>query len=201
VDCAKGVVPVEVPKSTDHSAGDVHPYGNPHYILDPVLAKTAIQNIYDALVLVAPQFREDFTRNRDAYLAQLDTKIVEWTAALLPAKGEKFVSYHEHWVYFAKRFDLVYFGTIEIKPGIDPTARYIENLVASMKADHVPLVVREPQFPERVPARIARETGARLVKLPIMPGGVPNTETYIKMMDYIVHTMLDTAKGKGLASQ
>src|SRR6266850_3972801 len=31
VDCAKGVVPLEVPKSTDHSEGDVHPYGNPHY--------------------------------------------------------------------------------------------------------------------------------------------------------------------------
>src|SRR5215469_15086466 len=48
VDCAAGVVPAEVPKSTDHSAGDVHPYGNPHYILDPVLAKTAITNIYRA---------------------------------------------------------------------------------------------------------------------------------------------------------
>ncbi len=45
VDCAVGIVPLEVPKSTDHSEGDVHPYGNPHYMLDPVRAKTAIQNI------------------------------------------------------------------------------------------------------------------------------------------------------------
>jgi hypothetical protein len=42
-----------------------------------------------------------------------------------------------------------------------------------MKAEHVPIVVREPQFPEKVPALIARQTGATLVKLPIMPGGVP----------------------------
>src|SRR5664280_2662263 len=55
VDCANGIVPLEVPKSTDHSEGDVHPYGNPHYMLDPVLAKTAVQNIYNALVNVAPQ--------------------------------------------------------------------------------------------------------------------------------------------------
>ena len=201
VDCAKGVVPMEVPKSTDHSAGDVHPYGNPHYMLDPVLAKTAIRNIYDALVASAPQYREEFTHNRDAYLAKLDAKITEWKEALLPAKGEKFVSYHEHWTYFAHRFNLVYYGTIEIKPGIDPTARYIESLVSSMKADHVPLVVREPQFPEKVPALIAKQTGAKLVKLPIMPGGVPNTETYIKMMDYIVRTMADAAKEKSLASK
>jgi zinc/manganese transport system substrate-binding protein len=201
VDCAKGVVPMEVPKSTDHSAGDVHPYGNPHYMLDPVLAKTAIHNIYDALVAISPEYREDFTRNRDAYLAKLDAKIAEWKEALLPAKGEKFVSYHEHWTYFAHRFGLIYYGTIEIKPGIDPTARYIESLVTSMKADHVPVVVREPQFPEKVPALIAKQTGAKLVKLPIMPGGVPNTETYIKMMDYIVHTMADAAKEKTTASR
>jgi zinc/manganese transport system substrate-binding protein len=194
VDCAKGVVPMEVPKSTDHSAGDVHPYGNPHYNLDPVWAKTAIQNIYNALVNFDPQYREDFTRNRDAYLASLDAKITEWEQLLAPAKGGKFVSYHEHWAYFAKRFGLVYFGTIELKPGIDPTARYIESLIASMKADHVPLVVREPQFPEKVPSLIAHQTGAKLAKLPIMPGGVPNTETYIKMMDYIVHTMASDFK-------
>ena len=40
VDCSQGIAPMDVPKSTDHSEGDVHPYGNPHYMLDPVLAKT-----------------------------------------------------------------------------------------------------------------------------------------------------------------
>jgi len=201
VDCSAGVVPAEVPKSTDHSAGDVHPYGNPHYILDPVLAKTAIANIYKALVAKAPQYEADFTRNRDAYVAKLDAKIADWEKDLAPVKGGKFVSYHEHWIYFAKRFGLVYFGTIELKPGIDPTPRHIESLVTSMKAEHVPMVVREPQFPEKVPALVARQVGAKLVKLPIMPGGVPNTETYIKMMDYIGHTMADNLKDKGLASQ
>jgi zinc/manganese transport system substrate-binding protein/zinc transport system substrate-binding protein len=63
-----------------------------------------------------------------------------------------------------------------------------------MKAEHVSLVAREPQFPEKVPALIAQQTGARLVKLPIMPGGVPDTETYIKMMDYIVHTIAQAAR-------
>jgi len=54
--------------------------------------------------------------------------------------------------------------------------------------------VREPQFPEKVPALIAEKAGAKLVKLPIMPGGVPNTETYIAEMDYIVHTIADALK-------
>ena len=190
VDCSRDIIPRDVPLSTDHSAGDVHPYGNPHYMLDPVLAKTAVKEICEALVAFDPTDEADFTRNRDAYLAKLDAKIAEWKKEAIPLKGVKFVSYHEHWPYFAERFGMVYFGTIELKPGIDPTARHIEELIASMKADHVSIVVREPQFPEKVPKRIAEQTGANLVTLPIMPGGVPNTETYIKMMDYIMQTLV-----------
>ena len=196
VDCSKGIIPRDVPKSTDHSEGDVHPYGNPHYILDPVLAKTAIGNIYNAMVAFSPQHKAEFTRNRDAYLAKLNAKISEWEKAVKPIRGTKFVSYHEHWPYFAARFGLNYVGTIELKPGVDPSPRHIQALVTEMKAQHVPVVVREPQFPEKAPKRIAEQAGAVMVTLPIMPGGVPNTETYIKMMDYIVRTMVAAVPAK-----
>jgi ABC-type Zn uptake system ZnuABC Zn-binding protein ZnuA len=56
--------------------------------------------------------------------------------------------------------------------------------------------VREPNFPEKVPKRIAEQTGATMITLPIMPGGVPNTETYIKMMDYIVHAMVAAVQNR-----
>jgi zinc/manganese transport system substrate-binding protein len=197
VDCSPGIAPLAVPKSTDHSEGDVHPYGNPHYMLDPVLAKTAIQHIYEALVAIAPQYQADFSRNRDAYLAKLDTKIALWQAEAKGLKGVKFISYHEEWEYFAERFGMKVFDTIELKPGIDPTPRHIEQLITGMKAEHVPIVVREPQFPEKVPALIARQTGATLLKLPIMPGGVPHTDTYIEMMDFIVHTMVAAEAKRG----
>jgi zinc/manganese transport system substrate-binding protein len=196
VDCSQGIIPMDVPRTTGHAAGDVHPYGNPHYMLDPVLAKTALQNIYNALVDFAPQHKAEFTKNRDVYLAKLNAKIAEWEKEVKPIRGTKFVSYHEHWPYFAKRFGLDYFGTIELRPGIDPTPRHIEDLISEMKAQHVPVVVREPQFPGKVPRLIAQQTGATMITLPIMPGGVPNTETYIKMMDYIIHTMVSAARAK-----
>ncbi len=89
-----------------------------------------------------------------------------------------------------------YIGTIELRPGIDPTARHIEELDHHDEGRARAIVVREPQFPEKVPSLIAAQTGATLIKLPIMPGGVPDTETYIKMMDYIVHTMVSCRTGK-----
>ncbi|MFO1478411.1 MAG: metal ABC transporter substrate-binding protein [Verrucomicrobiota bacterium] len=194
IDCSAGIAPLEVPSSTDHSEGDVHAYGNPHYILDPVLARTAVQNICAGLCAVAPQYQAEFTRNRDAYLEKLDAKIAGWEKAAAPLKGVKFVSYHNHWVYFARRFGMDYEGTIELKAGIDPTPHHVEELVAMMKAQHVPIVVREPQFPEKVPSLIARQTGAQLVKLPIMPGGVPGTGTYFEEMDYIIRSLVTAAE-------
>jgi ABC-type Zn uptake system ZnuABC Zn-binding protein ZnuA len=165
-------------------------------MLDPVLAETAIKNIYNALVAFAPQYQKEFTHNYEAYLTRLNAKIAEWKMEAKQLKGVKFVSYHEHWPYFAERFGLNYFGTIELKPGIDPTPRHVEELSKAMKSEHVPIVVREPQFPEKVPKNIAEQTGATLITLPIMPGGVPNTETYIKMMDYIVHTMVNAMQSR-----
>src|SRR5438067_1437508 len=97
VDCGQAITPRDVPQSTDHSAGDVHPYGNPHYMLDPVLAEVAIGHIYDALVATAPEYQADFKRNRDAYVAKLDAKIAEWKQLATPLHRLKFVSYHEEW--------------------------------------------------------------------------------------------------------
>ena len=81
-----------------------------------------------------------------------------------------------------------------MKPGIDPTPRHIEELIKDMKAEHVAIVIRDAQFPEKVPTLVAQQTGAKLVKLPIMPGGVANTDTYIAEMDYIVHSLADAVK-------
>jgi len=194
VDCSKNITPLDVPKSTDRAEGDVHALGNPHYMLDPVQTKSAVETICAALAAADPAHAAAFEKNRDAYLAKLDAKLAEWQATLAPFKGAQFVSYHDHWPYFAARFGFVSRGTIELKPGIDPTPRHVEEIVTLMKTDHVPLVIREPQFPEKVPALIAAQTGATLVKLPIMPGGVPNTDTYIAEMDYIVNTLAKALK-------
>src|SRR5689334_12965838 len=39
IDCSVGVQVLEAPTLIDRSEGDLHPKGNPHYMLDPVNAK------------------------------------------------------------------------------------------------------------------------------------------------------------------
>ena len=200
VDCSVNIPPAEVPRTLDRAEGDVHPAGNPHYNLDPVLAKTAIRNICAALVDYAPAHKAEFEKNRDAYLAKLDTKIAEWQQLARPLKGVKFVSYHNHWPYFSARYGLQYVGTIEVKAGIDATPRHITELIEMMKKENVKVVVREPQFPEKLPKEVAARTGAELIKLPIMVGGVPEATDYIAMMDYIIHTCMNAAEKAHVAA-
>ncbi len=201
IDCSVHVPPLEVPKSLSRTEGEIHPNGNPHYNLDPVLGKMAVQTICEGLVQNFPEHEAEFKAGRDAYLAKLDQKIAEWKDLAGPLKGVKFISYHNEWVYFNHRYGLIYLGTIELRHGIEPTARHVADTIALMKTEHCHIVVREPQFSDRVPNQIAAQTGASLVKLPIMVGGVPEVKTYFELIDYNLKALLAAAKESTPATQ
>src|SRR5688572_4963203 len=72
IDASRGVQVLEVPAGrVDRSMGDVHPFGNPHYSLDPGQAEAVTANIVEGFARVAPEHRETFERNRQAFLARL----------------------------------------------------------------------------------------------------------------------------------
>jgi zinc/manganese transport system substrate-binding protein len=201
IDCSAHIAPLEVPKSISRTEGEIHPNGNPHYNLDPVLGKTAVRTIYEGLALNFPEHEAAFKAGRDAYLAKLDAKIAEWRELAKPLKGLKFLSYHNEWAYFNHRYGLVYVGTIELRHGVEPTARHVAETIAKMKAEQCKLVVREPQFSDRVPNQIAAQTGAKVFKLAIMVGGVPQARTYIDLIDYNIKTLLEASKETGVAAK
>jgi zinc/manganese transport system substrate-binding protein len=98
-------------------------------------------------------------------------------------------------LYFAERFGMIPVGTIEIRAGIDPTPGHIADLEELMRRDRVDLVVRERHYPANLAATIAEATGAKLVELPVMVGGVPEARDYISFIDYNVRTMLRAVQG------
>jgi ABC-type Zn uptake system ZnuABC Zn-binding protein ZnuA len=111
-----------------------------------------------------------------------------------PLKGVKFVPYHLEWTYFAKRYGLQQIGTVEVKPGIEPTPNHLVNLVERMKQEKAQLIIYGPQS-DRFPRQLAGQTGAKALKLPDMVGGEPEADTYIKMIDYNIRTLVAAVKG------
>jgi len=192
IDCSVGVPVAESPSIRDRSEGDLHPKGNPHYLLDPVYTKIAAQNIAAGLSRNFPQHQAAFEKNLKAYIAELDTWIARWEKMTAPLRGVKFVEYHQEWVYFANRYGLKRIGAVELKPGIEPTPNHIVNLVQTIKQEKAQVLLYGAQNP-RVPQQISNETGIKVLRLYSSSGGRPETDSYIKWIDYTVRTLIQAA--------
>jgi len=195
IDCSIYITPLEVPLRIDRSLGDVHPMGNPHYNVDPVMGKEAARAIADGLSRLRPEHEADFKKNLAAFEAKLDAAIARWEREAAPLRGKKLVSYHPDLIYFAERFGMEPVGTIEIRAGVDPTPGHIADLEERMRREKVDLVVRELHYPAGLAETVAQKTGAKLVELPVMAGGVPEAKDYISFIDYDLHTMLKAVQG------
>src|SRR5262245_39122461 len=189
IDCSVGIPILEAPARLDRAEGDLHPKGNPHYLLDPVSGKIAAQNIAAGLSRNFPQHQQIFEKNLKAYLAELDSWIARWEKMAAPLRGVKYVEYHPEWVYFAQRFGLTKVGSIEVKPGIEPTPNHLVDLVQQIKQQKPQLLIYGSQNP-RVPQQIGNETGIKVLRLYTSAGGRAETDTYIKWIDYTVRTLV-----------
>ena len=190
IDCSVYVTPLEVPTRIDRALGDQHPMGNPHINLDPVQGKEMARAIADGLTRNYPEYESTFKKNLDTYLATLDAAIARWEQEAKPLHGIKLVSYHPDMLYFAERFGMEAVGTIEIRAGVDPTPGHIAELQERMRREKVGLVVRELYYPAGLAETIAQRTGATLVELPAMVGGVPEAKDYVSFIDYNLRTVL-----------
>ena len=190
IDASVYVTALDVPTRIDRSLGDQHPMGNPHINLDPVLGKDMARAIADGLTRLRPDAGATFKTNLATFTAKLDAAIARWEREAAPLKGKKLVSYHPDLLYFAERFGMEPVGTIELRAGVDPTPGHITELEAQMRRDKVDLVVRELHYPATLAETVAEATGAKLVELPVMTGGLPETKDYISFIDYNVRTLV-----------
>lgn len=72
VDCSIGIPVVEIPSSLSRAEGDVHPYGNPHYLTDPLNAEMVAARIAEALKRVDPGSAKLYEDNQRAFARRLE---------------------------------------------------------------------------------------------------------------------------------
>src|SRR5438309_4540339 len=176
---------LEVPTGpVDRSMGDVHPYGNPHFTLDPENGKPIASTIADTFSRVDPSNEAVYRSNLQKFNERLDKKLAEWKRLMDPYRGTKVVTYHKSFDYFLERFGLDLAGTIEPKPGIEPSPSYINGLIPRLRAAGVKLVLVEPFRPRKTPEYVAQAIGAKLLILPEKVGGNEKVKDYFSLFDY-----------------
>ena len=199
INCSNLVKPLEIPTTgMDRAKGDVHPEGNPHYMLDPNNAIVISKTIEKALINKDPKHAAYYKDRRKKFVTRATKAQIRWLKAMMPFKGMRVVTYHKNWSYFARRFGLKVIGTIEPKPGISPSPSHLAKLIPKMKAENAKIIITAPYFERKMPELVARSTGARVVVLPVMPGGSPGTDGYFKFFDYVVNTLVKNARTAGV---
>ncbi len=191
-----GINVVEVPTEPTRAMGDIHPYGNPHYMLDPLNGEIFATHLCEQLCLIDKADCDYYKENLEHFTKRLNQKLSEWQKALEPFRGTKVVTYHKTFPYFAERFNLNVVGELEPKPGIPPSPTHINALIPMMMKERVKLVIIEDFRERRTAEFVASKTGAKIVVVPIMSGGLKETNDYIALFDYIVNQLVTALKTK-----
>ena len=196
IDVSKGIMLLEIPTSLSRAQGDIHAFGNPHYIGGPENAGIIASNIAEGLAKIDPDDADFFLKNAKEFNKKMDQKIKEWQEQLAPFKGAPVVTYHRSWSYFTKTFGFSIVGEVEPKPGIPPTAKHLSELIRLMKEKKVKVIIKEPFEENQAPKKIAEETGAKVVTLSQSVGEPQGAKDYISMMDQNVHVLKTAFQGE-----
>jgi zinc/manganese transport system substrate-binding protein len=183
---SQGIRLMNVPANVTRAAGDVHALGNPHFMTDPIIAKAVAQHIAQSFSAVDATNAAAYDANYKKFEATVNAKLQEWGAAMLPFKGQNVVAYHDSWVYFAHRFGLNIDIFLEPKPGIPPSPSHLVEVIAQMKAQKIKAIIVEPFHERTIAEKVASATGAKVVDFCQFPGGIPGTDTYVKLIDTLV---------------
>ena len=76
IDCSARVGVMEVPTGPiSRAQGDVHPFGNPHYLTDPLNAEVVAAELADAFGSAAPADAPYFQKRRDDFIHRLHAAV------------------------------------------------------------------------------------------------------------------------------
>jgi len=186
VQASQGVRLMNIPTNATRAAGDVHSLGNPHFVVDPIIAKTVALHIAQAFSALDAPNAAAYDANYKKFEATINAKLQEWGTAMLPFKGQNVVAYHDSWVYFAHRFGLNIDTFLEPKPGIPPSPSHLAGVIDKMKAQKIKAIIVEPFHDRKIAEKVASSTGAKVVDFAQYPGGLPGTDSYVKLIDKLV---------------
>jgi ABC-type Zn uptake system ZnuABC Zn-binding protein ZnuA len=146
--------------------------GNPHIWLDPEYAKVGIENLVRELVKLDPKGESLYRRREAAYFVQLDSLSQSIKTQVATLQDKRFISFHDAWPYFCRRFGLQVAATVEPIPGQEPSAKQFARMVDLIRQEHIRVVTTEPQLSSALPDMLAKETGVKVVSLnPLESGG------------------------------
>jgi ABC-type Zn uptake system ZnuABC Zn-binding protein ZnuA len=97
-------------------------------------------------------------------------------------RGKQMACYHKEWAYFSREFKIDCMTYIEAKPGIPPTPGHVQEVIALMKEQKIPVLFASNYFDRKQIQQVAERTGAKAVIVPENTEGAPGVNSYFDLV-------------------
>ena len=178
-----------------------HPDGDPHMWMNPVNVIHYVENIRDGLIQADPAGKDIYSRNADAYIAQLKDLDgwVKSQVAGLPPEKRLLVTNHDARGYFSEAYGFKVAGAIipSVTDQASPSAQQLAGLIDAIKASGASAIFLDFGENQNLANQIASESGAKVItdlyveSTSAADGPAP---TYITMIKHDVSTIVEALK-------
>ncbi len=183
--------PIDLPQGKlTRALGDVHPEGNPHFMLDPIIMGQLAIQIAKKLSEIDSANKDKFEKNGKKFQASLVKKLSEWQERIAKSGVKKVITYHPSMNYFLKRFNLTAVSHLEAKPGIPPSAQHILHVIDVMKKENVKIILVDNFFDTKIAERIKKEVaGSQIKSVGISVDSEPYLKTLPDVTEHLVRAI------------
>ena len=157
---------LEIPVLIDRSQGDIHPRGNPHIHLNPNNISRIADKLSERLQLLDPANSSDYVGRLQEFQSRWETATVGWQERGEILNGLQLASHHRAFSYLADWLDLDIVATLELKPGIPPSAAHLARLLEQLSPNPPAAVVRTPYANEKPSSWLTERLDVRALLLP-----------------------------------
>jgi zinc transport system substrate-binding protein len=155
---------------------------NPHIWLDPKLAMQSVSNIVRALAATDSAHAAVYEKNALAYIARLTALDSEIQESVRGVRSVPFITYHDAFPYFVRRYELKLAGVVEQVPEVAPSPKEMSQLLKTIREQHAKALFTEPLGSTRLAEQIARDAGLKLAELNPIESGQIEPRAYEEAM-------------------
>lgn len=155
---------------------------NPHAWVSPFRAAKMATYIGAQLGQIDPEYRTQYETNAKNYADRLDSLGRSMEEALSGIPNRRIVTFHEAFDYLAHDLNLDVIAVVTQNPGVEPSAKELNELILHIKEKKPAAIFAEPQYSDRLARMISGETGVSLYELDPASMGADDSQSYMRTM-------------------
>lgn len=167
---------------------------DPHVWLNPMNAKTEMENIKNALEEADPANKDYYANNFNTYSAKLDELDHKFKETLTALENKDIIVAHEAFGYLCNAYGLNQVGIEGLSPDSEPDPAKMEEVIQFAKENKVKVIFFEELVSPKVAETIAKEIGVKTEVLNPLEGlsdeDIKNGADYFTVMEQNLESIL-----------